>query len=47
MYERAAYELVVVDASVALSWAFEDEANDYSQAVYEAAQRRPMLVPSI
>lgn len=39
--------MVVLDASVALSWGFEDECDAYSQAVLEHAAALRFVVPSI
>ncbi|MCY0880057.1 MAG: type II toxin-antitoxin system VapC family toxin [Firmicutes bacterium] len=38
---------LVLDASVALSWCFEDEADAYSRAALEQATSTTFLVPSI
>ncbi|MCY0886439.1 MAG: type II toxin-antitoxin system VapC family toxin [Firmicutes bacterium] len=39
--------MLVLDASVALSWCFEDEEDEYSLAVLEQAVATTFLVPSI
>lgn len=38
---------VVVDASVALAWAFPDEASDYAEKVLIALNGRTILVPAL
>jgi len=38
---------IVLDASVALSWCFEDESDAYSRSVLEAAATTTFVVPSI
>ncbi len=38
---------VVIDASVAVSWCFEDEANDKSRMLLEAAREVLLLVPTV
>jgi predicted nucleic acid-binding protein len=38
---------IVLDASIALSWCFEDESDAYSRSVLEAAVTTTFVVPSI
>lgn len=38
---------IVIDASVALSWCFEDEADDMSRALLDQAARNVFVVPPI
>lgn len=38
---------VVIDASVALAWCFEDEKSAYAEAVLDALRRHPAVVPSL
>ena len=37
----------VVDSSVALTWCFSDEKDEYSQAVLDALAIEPAIVPEI
>jgi len=38
---------IVIDASVALAWCFQDEANDYADDVLVALEGHAMLVPAL
>lgn len=38
---------LVVDASIALSWALPDESNDYADAVLTLVEREGLLVPEL
>ena len=38
---------LVLDASVTLSWAFEDEASEYTEAALEVTSREGALVPAL
>ncbi len=38
---------LVLDASVTLSWAFEDEVSEYTEAALEATSRHGALVPAL
>jgi predicted nucleic acid-binding protein len=38
---------LVLDASVALSWAFEDEASEYTEAALKATSREGAVVPGL
>ncbi len=42
-----AQDALVLDASVALAWCFEDEANSYTEAVLEALAEGEALVPTV
>jgi len=43
----AAELLLVLDASVALAWAFEDETTPYTEAVLETLSQGKAMVPSV
>ena len=38
---------LVLDASVTLSWAFEDEASEYTEAALKATSREGAVVPGL
>jgi predicted nucleic acid-binding protein len=38
---------LVIDASVALAWCFQDEASDYADDVLVALEGHPVLVPAL